>query len=379
MRLFENLNIDFMSKRTTFYFVSAFILLAGLLSIVIKGVEFGIDFKGGTEIALQFDKPVDVAYVRTQVDKIGLGNVEVKTFGGSNGILLRTEIQEIPKNIFPKVKDRIESIIKNTYPGIQFTASDTTAGSVTYTFPDPQTANVINNKLFESGFQSTKASEEATNTEVMVRVGIGDWIKENFSQKFTDNKFSVLKEDKVGPKVGKELKRDAVLSVVLSLLVILIYLGFRFKFAFAIGAVIALFHDVLLTLGVFVVLYGVIPGFNLEISVSVVAAFLTLIGYSINDTVIVFDRVREQMKVHKSLSVEENMNHAINKTMSRTLITVFTVMITIIVLLLFGGEVLRGFAFALFIGMITGTYSSIFIASAFVLEYAHRSGKKIQF
>lgn len=379
MRLFENLNIDFMSKRTTFYFVSAIILLAGILSIVIKGVEFGIDFKGGTEIALQFDKPVDVGYIRNEVDKIGLGNVEVKTFGGSNGILLRTEIQEIPSNIFPKVKERIESIIRNTYPGIQFTTSDTTVNSVTYTFPDPQTAEVINNKLFDAGFQSTKASEEAANKSILVRVGIGDWIKENFSQKFADNKFSVLKEDKVGPKVGKELKRDAVFSVMLSLLVILIYLGFRFKFAFAVGAVIALFHDVLLTLGVFVVLYGVIPGFNLEISVSVVAAFLTLVGYSINDTVIVFDRVREQMKIHKSLSVEENMNHAINKTMSRTIITVFTVLITVIVLLIFGGEVLRGFAFALFIGMITGTYSSIFIASAFVLEYAQRTGKKIQF
>ncbi|MCL4547405.1 MAG: protein translocase subunit SecF [Bacteroidetes bacterium] len=368
-----------MSKRTTFYFVSAIILLAGILSIVIKGVEFGIDFKGGTEIALQFDKPVDVGYIRNEVDKIGLGNVEVKTFGGSNGILLRTEIQEIPSNIFPKVKERIESIIRNTYPGIQFTTSDTTVNSVTYTFPDPQTAEVINNKLFDAGFQSTKASEEAANKSILVRVGIGDWIKENFSQKFADNKFSVLKEDKVGPKVGKELKRDAVFSVMLSLLVILIYLGFRFKFAFAVGAVIALFHDVLLTLGVFVVLYGVIPGFNLEISVSVVAAFLTLVGYSINDTVIVFDRVREQMKIHKSLSVEENMNHAINKTMSRTIITVFTVLITVIVLLIFGGEVLRGFAFALFIGMITGTYSSIFIASAFVLEYAQRTGKKIQF
>lgn len=379
MRLFENLNIDFMGKRTTFYFLSAIILLAGLISIFVKGVEFGIDFKGGTEIALQFDRPVDIGYVRNVVDGIGLGNVEVKTFGGSNGILLRTEIQEIPKSIFPKVKERIESIIRNTYPGVQFTTNDTTVSSITYTFPDPQIVEVINNKLFDAGFQSTKASEEAENKSVLVRVGISDWIKETFSQKFTDNKFSVLKEDKVGPKVGKELKRDAVFSVMLSLLVILIYLGFRFKFAFAVGAVIALFHDVLITLGVFVVLYGVIPGFNLEISVSVVAAFLTLIGYSINDTVIVFDRVREQMKIHKSLSVEENMNYAINRTMSRTIITVFTVMITIIVLLIFGGEVLRGFAFALFIGMITGTYSSVFIASAFVLEYAQRTGKKIQF
>jgi preprotein translocase subunit SecF len=379
MRLFENLNIDFMSKRTMFYFISTTLLVIGVLSLIFKGVEFGIDFKGGTEIALQFDKPVEIAQVRNEVDKLGIGNVEVKTFGGSTGILLRTEIQEIPKNIFPKVKTRIETIIANTMPGVQKTITDSTANSITYTFADPQTATIINNKLFDAGFQAAKVSEEATNTSIVTRIGISDWIKENLSQKLQDNKFSVQKEDKVGPQVGKELKRDAVLSVILSLIVILIYLAFRFKFEFAVGAVLALFHDVLITLGVFTILYGLIPGFNLEISVSVVAAFLTLIGYSINDTVIVFDRVREQMKIHKTLSVTENLNHAINRTMSRTLITVFTVLITIIVLLIFGGEVLRGFAFALLIGMITGTYSSIFVASAFVLEYANRSGKKITF
>lgn len=379
MRLFDNLNIDFMSKRSTFYFVSATILLLGFITIFIKGVEFGIDFKGGSEIALQFEKPVDIEKIRTEVDKLGIGNVEVKTFGGSTGILLRTELQELPKQVLPKVRSKIESIISNVYPGIEKIVIDSSSTSITYSFPDPSTANVLNNKLFLAGFNTAKVSEEVTNTAVSVRLGIADLIKDNLSEKFKDNSFSVLKEDRVGPKVGKELKRDAVLSVLLSLIVILIYLGFRFKFTFAFGAVIALFHDVLITLGVFTILYGVIPGFNLEISVSVVAAFLTLVGYSINDTVIVFDRVREQMKIHKTLSVEENMNHAINKTMSRTIITVFTVLLTIIALLIFGGEVLRGFAFALFIGMITGTYSSVFIASAFVLEYASRAHKKIEF
>lgn len=379
MRLFENLNIDFMSKRTTFYIVSSVVLLFGLLNILFRGLQFGIDFKGGTEVAIQFEKSIDIAKVRSEVDKIGLGNVEVKTFGGSTGILLRTELQEIPQQIIPKVKSKIESIIENTYPGIQKKVIDSSSTSITYSFPDPQTAEVMNNKLFEFGFQTAKASEEPTNTAVVIRIGIADWIKENLSEKFSDNPFNVLKEDKVGPKVGKELKTDAIIAVMLSLIVILIYLGFRFKFAFALGAVIALFHDILITLGIFALLYGVIPGLNLEISVSVVAAFLTLVGYSINDTVIVFDRVREQLKLHKSLPLVDNMNHAINKTMSRTLITVFTTLLTIIVLLIFGGEVLRGFAFALFIGMITGTYSSIFVASAFVLEVANRTHRKFEF
>jgi len=379
MRLFENLNIDFMSKRTTLYFVSSAIILLGFLSILFKGLAFGIDFKGGSEIALQFAKPIAINEVRAEVEKIGLGNVEVKTFGSSTGILVRTEMQEIPVNIIPKVRERIETIIGNTLPGVQKRLVDSSSTSLTYSFADAQTAEIMNNRLYEAGFQTAKASEELTNTGVVVRLGIADWIKENLMERFSDNPFSVLKEDKVGPKVGKELKTDAVLAVLLSLVVILIYLAFRFKFTFAVGAVIALFHDILITLGIFASLYGIIPGFNLEISVSIVAAFLTLVGYSINDTVIVFDRVREQIKIHKSLPLIENMNQAINKTMSRTIITGLTTILTIIVLLVFGGEVLRGFAFALLIGMITGTYSSIFVASAFVLEVAERTKKKIEF
>lgn len=379
MRLFENINIDFMGKRTYFYFVSGFILLIGLLSILIKGLEFGIDFKGGSEVAIQFEKPVDISYLRNVVNKIGLGEVEVKTFGGSTGVLIRTTLQEIPKNVLPVVKSRIEKIINDNFPNIEKQELESTSNSITYSFSNDSTAEAVANKLFENGFTSTKTSEEISKTGIVVKLGISDWIKDNLSEKIKENKFNVLKEDKVGPKVGGELKRDAVIAIILSLIVIMIYLAFRFKFAFALGAVIALFHDVLITLGVFVVLYGVIPGFNLEISISVVAAFLTLVGYSINDTVIVFDRVREQIKIHKTIPLEENMNLAINKTLSRTLITVFTTLLTIIVLLIFGGDVLRGFAFALLIGMITGTYSSVFVASAFVLEYANRTNSKVTF
>ncbi len=379
MRLFHNLNIDFMGKRTIFYFVSSTILLFGIIAILVRGVHFGIDFKGGSEVALDFAKPVDISYVRTEVDKLGLGNMEVKTFGGQTGILLRTELQEIPKEIMPEVKSRIENLIVTNFPGVQHSVKDTTSSSITYSFKDPRTSEAVGNRLFTAGFQTTLTGSDSTNTGVVVRLGVADIIKERLSEKFADNPFKLLKEDRVGPKVGKELKRNAVIAVILSLVAILIYLGFRFKFAFALGAVIALFHDVLLTLGIFVALYGLFPGLNLEFSITVLAAFLTLVGYSTNDTVIVFDRVREQMKVHKSLSIEENINHAINKTMSRTIITVFTVLISIVVLLIFGGEVLRGFAFALLIGMITGTYSSVFVASAFVLEYAHRSGSKLQF
>lgn len=379
MRLFENINIDFMGKRSLFFIISGVIILLGMINILFRGLAFGIDFKGGSEIALQFEKPIDISYVRAEVDKIGLGDVEVKTFGGSTGVLIRSELQELPANVLPRVKTRIETIISENFPGIQKQIISSVSNSITYEFADSAAATVVANRLFQSGFQTSKVSEEPSNKGIIVRLVISDWIKDNLTEKFKDNHFEVQKEDKVGPKVGQELKRDAVIAVALALIVILIYIGFRFKFSFAIGAVIALFHDVLITLSVFSILYGVVPGLNLEITLTVVAAFLTLVGYSMNDTVVVFDRVREHLKIHKTIPLQENMNRAINNTFSRTIITGLSTMFMIIVLIIFGGEVLRGFAVALFIGMITGTYSSIFVASAFVLEYANRTKSKVSF
>lgn len=379
MRLFANINIDFMGKRSIFFLISGVIILLGMINILVRGLSFGIDFKGGSEIALQFQKPIDISFVRQEVDKIGLGEVEVKTFGGSTGILLRSELQEIPANILPRVKSRIETIISENFPGAQKQVIASSKNSITYEFADSAAATSISNTLFKYGFQASKVSEEPSNKGIEVRLGISDWIKDNLTEKFKDNPFVVEKEDKVGPKVGNELKRDAVVAIALALIVILIYISFRFKFSFAIGAVIALFHDVLITLSVFSILYGVIPGLNLEVTLTVVAAFLTLIGYSMNDTVVVFDRVREYLKLHKTIPLQENMNRAINNTFSRTIITGLSTMFMIIVLIIFGGEILRGFAFALFVGMITGTYSSIFVASAFVLEYANRTKSKITF
>lgn len=379
MRLFENINIDFMGKRSFFFVVSSLIILAGFVNILFRGLSFGIDFNGGTEIALQFEKPVEIALARDEVSNIGLGEIEVKTFGSSTGVLIRTELQELPASIIPTVRSRIETVISNTLPGIQKSIIDSSGNSIIYEFQDYKTAEIINNRLYTEGFQTSKVTEDTTNRGVEVRLGISDWLKDNLRESFKDNPFTVLKEDKVGPKVGSELKRDAVISIIIALIAILAYISFRFKFTFAVGAVIALFHDVLITLGIFSMLYGVIPGLNLDITLTIVAAFLTLIGYSMNDTVVVFDRVREHLKIHKSLQLEENINKAINKTFSRTIITGIATIMSIIVLLIVGGEVLRGFAFALFIGMIAGTYSSVFVASAFVLEVANRTKQKIEF
>lgn len=379
MRFFENLNFNFLGLRKVTYLISGTLFLLGVIAALIRGFHFGIDFKGGTEIVLQFEKPINIGDVRVDVENIGLGNLEVKTFGSETGVMIRTELQVIPAEVYPKVISGIEKEIQKLMPGVPRTIVDSSASSVTYAFQNPDTANQIIDGLFSAGFQSGRVSEEPDNVEMIVSVGIADWIKENLRDKITDNSFTVLKEDRVGPKIGDELKRDAVLAIFFAMLAILIYLGFRFKFIFAFGAVAALFHDVLITLGLFALLYGLIPGLNLDIDLTVVAAFLTLVGYSINDTVIVFDRIRENLKIHKTRPLYDIINTSVSQTMSRTILTGGTTLLTVLVLLIFGGEVLRVFAFTLFFGIIIGTYSSIFVASTLVYEYAIKYKKKVEF
>jgi preprotein translocase SecF subunit len=379
MRIFVNLNVDFLGKRKLFYTISAALLFIGIINIIFRGLEFGVDFKGGSEIVLQFQKQVEIGDVRSNLENTGLGNLEVKTFGGETGVLIRTDLQEIPREIYPQILSNIDETINKSFPGLEKKIVDSTSNSVTYEFPNPDTTDRLIGILNQAGFQAGEVSGEPNNREINVSVGIADWIKENLRERMTDNPFEILKEDKVGPKVGSELKQDAVIAIFLSLVVILIYLAFRFKFIFALGAVVSLFHNVLITLGLFSILYNVIPGLNLEIDLTIVAAFLTLIGYSINDTVVIFDRIRENLKIHKTLPLFDIINMSVNRTMSRTVLTGGTTLFTLLVLTIYGGEVLRAFAFTLFFGIIIGTYSSIFVAGALVYEYASRSKKRVQF
>jgi preprotein translocase subunit SecF len=305
MRIFGKTSIDFMRKRKSWYIVSTIIILAGMVSLFMKGVDLGIDFLGGTEIIVAFDRDVEIGHVRDAMDKVGFGKAEIKTFGSNRDIVVRTPEQGEGSS----VADRIQTGLKQHFP---------------------------------------------------------------------DNRFTVLKEDKIGPKIGAELRRDAVYAVFFALLLILLYIAFRFKFVYGVGAVVALFHDVLVTLGFVSIFDGLAPQLNLEISQNMVAAFLTLVGLSVNDTVVIFDRIRENQKIFRSMGLTELINKSINETLSRTIITSGTIFIVLAVLFAFGGEVLRGFSFALVIGIITGTYSSIYIASAVVVEWSERAKRKAQ-
>lgn len=375
MRLFDNLNIDFLGKRKITYVISGLLIILSVISFIIRGFEYGIDFKGGTEIAFSFEKPVKIAELRELSKKWGVGKVELKTFGGETGVLIRTDAQSLSKEEANILKNKIISLIKE----YNYTILDTSGSSLIISFNSQEEARSVSNLLTNKRFQITPYFEDETGRTITIRIGVAEAIKEKLSEQLPDNNFTVLKEEMVGPKIGEELKRDAFLAILFSLIVILVYLGFRFKFIFALGAVAALFHDVVITLGLFSLFYGVFPNFNMEINITVIAAFLTLVGYSINDTVVVFDRIREYLKIHKTLDSEKVLNMAINRTMSRTLLTAFTTLLTVIVLLIFGGEVLRTFAFTLFFGIIIGTYSSIFIASALTLDYAKKTNKSLVF
>lgn len=233
-----------------------------------------------------------------------------------------------------------------------------------------------------SGFGDAEIKTFGSPRDILIRTAqqgegtwVGDRIRTGLEQKFPGTGFTVLKEDKIGPKIGAELRRDAIYAIIASLIAILLYIGFRFQFIYGVGAVAALFHDVLVTLGLISILNGLTPWLNLEIDQNMIAAFLTLVGLSVNDTVVIFDRIRENQKLFKTMGMQELINRSINETLSRTLITMGTIAVVLFVLVVFGGEVNRGFAFALFIGIITGTYSTIYIASAIVLDAG--GGKRI--
>jgi preprotein translocase subunit SecF len=299
MRIFHQTNIDFMGKRKQMYMLSATVILIGLISLFTKGIHYGIDFTGGTEIVVQFSQRPDVGAIRDMMNRAGFQGTEIKTFGDESRVLIRTQ-------------------------------------------------------------------EQGTGTTV------GDRIKDGLRTSFGNLQPKVLEEQKIGPKIGAELRLDALYAVTFSLIAIGLYIWFRFKFIYGVGAITALFHDVLVTIGMISLLDGLSPMTNFEIDQNMIAAFLTLVGLSVNDTVVIFDRLRENQKRYRTLALGELMNKSLNETLSRTIITSGTIFMVTIILYLLGGEVNRGFGFALTIGIVTGTYSSIYVASAVVLDYTNR-------
>ena len=306
MRIVKDTNIDFMSKSSLALALSAILLITGLISMVVKGgPKLSIDFKGGTLVAVNFTEPVDINNIRS-----AMGNISI------NG------------QVFDFSKEEIKHFGDNSNVAIRIPSLDN----------EP--------KQFSNHIVDHLAS---------IYPGLVPKSESEF----------ILTTEKVGPKVGSELSSDAFLAILSALGLILIYISIRFEFKFAIGAIAALTHDVLITLGIFSLL-------DYEISLAVIAAFLTIVGYSLNDTIVIFDRVRENMKSLKSSDFTSVINKSVNESLSRTIVTSVTTFAVVLILFLFGGEVIHNFSFAMIIGVFVGTYSSIFIASPAVIKIAEK-------
>ena len=270
-----------------FNFLSITLVLVSLLLLTFKGLNFGIDFKGGTLIELRANNDrVNVSSLRDNLNSMNLGDVSVKNFGNSSDFLIKFE-------------------------------------------------NNTNKNVIEE-------------------------IKINLDKSF-GNQFDFRRVENVGPKVSAELLKSGVIAISVALILMLIYIWIRFEWQFSLGAILALFHDVIVTLGLFSL-------FGLEINLSIIAAILTIVGYSMNDTVVIFDRVRENLRKYSDIKIYELTNISINETLSRTLITSITTLLALLSIFFFGGEILKGFSLAMIFGVVFGTYSSIYIANTVLVR-----------
>ena len=243
-------------------------------------------------------------------------------------------------------------------------------------FDDPVSIIDVRTAISSAGYGSAVIQQFGGDKEILIRIleAKGDTeastlISQALTDYFTANPYEIRKVEKVGPKIGGELRNKAVLAIFAAMLGIVIYITFRFEFKFAIGALIALAHDVLITLGIFSLL-------DIEITLAVIAAFLTIVGYSLNDTIVVYDRIRENIKAMRRESYEKIINTSINNSLARTVVTSFTTFMVVFILYIIGGQVISGFSFAMMLGVIVGTYSSIFIASPILIEWHERTAAK---
>ncbi|TYB81682.1 protein translocase subunit SecF [Maritimibacter fusiformis] len=292
----DNTSWDFFGRLPITVGLSSMLVVASIIAFFAMGLNFGIDFRGGTTIRTESSVAVDVGEYRDAIAPLGLGDVSITevfdpNFGPDQNVaMVRIEAQSDTESVTPETIAAVEGALQQIDPGI--------------TFPSVES---------------------------------------------------------VGPKVSGELVMTAIYSVLAALFAVLVYIWLRFEWQFSVGAVVSLVHDVMITIGVFAV-------FQIKFDLAIIAALLTIVGYSLNDTVIVYDRVRENLRRYKVMSLKDVLNLSINETMSRTVMTSSTTLVALIALLVLGGDVIRGFVFAMIFGIVIGTYSSVFIASALLLR-----------
>ena len=372
MEFFRNPNIDFLGKKWYCLAFSLVFSVAGVLSIFFwHGIPLGVDFSGGTLVYVKFASQPNDNAIRASLDKAGLHQARIQRFGqpANNEVLISLEEKETSEQALDRGKTQIINALESNAPGGKQDLNN--AGSLTilnYLLEkDPLHLGTDANQRYSALARAITDYRDKTKGGVLhsldeLKAVVPGEVAASLQDGFFLSDFGVRNVEIVGPQVGAQLRRQAVLAVLYSLLGMLVYLWFRFELIYGVAAVVTVFHDTLITVGAFSLA-------NKEVSLTVIAAILTLVGYSNNDTIVVFDRIRENLKLLRREKLSDIVNKSINQTLSRTILTAGLTFLTVLALYLFGGEVLNGFSFALVIGILIGTYSSIAIAAPILVAY----------
>jgi preprotein translocase subunit SecF len=388
IELFKQPNINWMGKAKYFYALSGIFLLAGWTSIFVNGgLRYGIDFKGGTNVDVRFAQPPNVDKLRSGLVAQGLGNTEIQSISdianpSSNEVLIFVEGKNMDDSDLDASRVKVLNALNATYGVASSNKPDFNSDSVTpstlaafLSEKDPLFLSInagdryqqLGKKILD--YRDKVANGILTNFDDLSKVdGVTAPVLAAIKNNYALGPFAIRKVEIVGPKVGAELRSQAVLVTLYALGGMLVYIAFRFEWVYGAAAVLAVFHDVLITLGFFSLLH-------FEISLTVIAALLTLVGYSMNDTIVIFDRIRENSRLLRKEPFADLVNKSINQTLSRTILTSGLTFLTVLVLFLMGGQVLRAFSFALVVGIVVGTYSSFGIAAPLVVAWNHWRGR----
>jgi preprotein translocase subunit SecF len=375
MQIFKNTNFDFLHYKWPFIGASLVLSVAGIGSMLLHGgLRYGIDFKEGTQMTVKWNGPPPEDKIRAALSQRIKGEVTVQPFtdvGSLNEIAIGTErMGEQQMNAARKtLQDTLEATFGDPQSG-RLDFNNAGAGEIAdrITVPLQQAGVQLSDQQLQSLVSDLRTFRDtpprsgfiSTFDQLKVVPGVNSAIISVLKQQFYLAPFSILQVQMVGPKVGAELRTKAILATLYALGGMLVYIAFRFEWIYGVAAVVACFHDTIITIGLFSL-------FDKEITLTVIAALLTLVGYSMNDTIVIFDRIRENIKLLRREPLESLINKSVNQTLSRTVMTSGLTFLTVVALFLFGGPVLHGFSFALVVGIIIGTYSSVFVASPIVL------------
>ncbi|HUC53256.1 MAG TPA: protein translocase subunit SecF [Candidatus Cybelea sp.] len=385
IELFKQPNLDWMGKAKYFYALSGILLLAGWTSIIFgSGIRYGIDFKGGTNVEVSFAQPPNLDKIRSGLAAQGLGNTEIQTIHDianptSNEVVIFVEGKGQDDAALQASREKVLTALNATFgvSGADFNSATPASLAAFLAEKDPLLLAVnagdryqqLAKKLLD--YRNKNSNGVLTNFDELSKVdGVTAPVLAAVKKSYALSPFTIAGGAVVGPKVGAELRQQAILVTLYALAGMLVYIAFRFEWVYGAAAVLAVFHDVLITLGFFSLLH-------FEISLTVIAAMLTLVGYSMNDTIVIFDRIRENNRLLRKESFADVVNKSINQTLSRTILTSGLTFLTVLVLFLMGGQVLRAFSFALVVGIVVGTYSSFGIAAPLVVAWNRWRGQGV--